>query len=1437
MSEIGAVNHYRERHRDALNHFTVKADEVYEYTGLSVCDVCGFPQLGYDDDKWCGGAGGIPPLTGLDELPSEVDSDSGAQVDETDRHPLRWFSPEHIAEYLSVAPVLETLLDPCVQTTTEPRYEANLMARVKRVWMGLLACQLDTTMSDTNVFNAFLMFLIMPAILYRSDPAMTKAKGALTRLLNARAAAFLSGDAGGLIKEMVEDVQRMRVSRAERDASTQASAVSTPARLKTMVVQGRYREVTAVFVAQRATQGVVSRAPLQDDECLAAQTLRGSNKEDVDETPNVWDDGKRVPLQAILQAFAGQGGVSSDDVFRALSEMRRGRGGGRGGMKQEHLRDFVAGCPSTTQLLAQWITRVVTQGVEGTPISNPTMVRIRAIVCASAGLCLTKIGKSSLRPIWPDMPLYKLITRAVLGQAKARMQRILAATNTALEKDGGTAIAMTVQLIQSVSESVSTQKLISSDARGERMTITLAMDVKAMYTETGLGVATESLLSEHGLNGLIVSFLLRYGSAREGIIHYDAGGSTSFPVRSGMNIGDYVSQLVACLVLGKGIAGASKGVQWDDCHMCAYADNVYITGPCARALMLSRKIRSHLQDTYIFDDVQVLRVCTCELTSDKVQDREVRRLWDRRLRNTVENVVKRQLSGSTLSEELQWLASAEWTTNGITIIGHPVGTDDFRRDRLIQVARDSAADIKAMQASGLAGTAQFTMLWKSLQFRLSHHWKAHPERICAPAARIADRGIVQWFESMLPHMESPALGAVEGGIGGLRESIIFMHERVGGWGFTRAQNTVWGGAYIAGLRTALIHLDSMGARARYWVRQINEFIASQSPIGKDVSQIGAAFYMRRRQLGDTKVQRWRNAVPQTNRELCRVSATSRRTWAALKGTLDDVRRRAWQVQMARRIRPCPSPAQAGGSDAGRPTSLENQKYHPTAKLWAGIRARSMVLHPFRALKAPLLEGDAEVSDEAMQFMLCQVFVWRTPLVAKLDYVRCACGYDITDDHFLGCVATGSSHVHDLVVAAVVALVHTFGSTHAVSLISSEPTGCEAGYTEEDRKGPDIRLDGLKGRAVAQVVDVTGVNPVATKGWTAFLGGHSKVFPDKSRTGLHPLERAAHRKRMSADAKAAEAARCEYLPAVFLRTGGLHPTFRKFLQPLFPMGLNDTVLAPRYGRQTLFDVIVDKIAKCVANGNYAVLQANIGVAERRQAKSTERVSALVQAQAITVSPGCGRSRRKKQRRHRGDQRGATVTAVVPRVTVQSTTGDGEQANDDHDYHDDEDDDYNGAPLPSKGPGRGEAADDDAGDEAVRAAVATEEVANGEAGGAGGNGEATDSAEVRAGSANAAAMGAKDESDDEEAGWAVARKDEAAEDEGDSTDSADYDSARSTFDEEPGDDTSVAIELRRGHELGAHTQGYREWQGGRTGLMSSEARRSTAGRDTMDIDNTK
>jgi hypothetical protein len=58
------------------------------------------------------------------------------------------------------------------------------------------------------------------------------------------------------------------------------------------------------------------------------------------------------------------------------------------------------------------------------------------------------------------------------------------------------------------------------------------------------------------------------------------------------------------------------------------------------------------------------------------------------------------------------------------------------------------------------------------------------------------------------------MGRVTGGIGSLREEILFMPERLGGVGLTSARHAVWSGAYMVGVRTAIIQLSTPKLKGR-----------------------------------------------------------------------------------------------------------------------------------------------------------------------------------------------------------------------------------------------------------------------------------------------------------------------------------------------------------------------------------------------------------------------------------------------------------------------------------------------------------------------------------------------------------------------------------------------------------------------------------------------
>jgi hypothetical protein len=120
----------------------VDADALYDYAGLMVCEVCGFPQVGFEDDPHCGAVGGVPPTARCEDAGAELDLHVPAGRSEADDDAMRLFAPMHIAKYLESAPHFEALLDASVQTTVDPSYNKDSVSRV-----SFLQCCFVVTLS------------------------------------------------------------------------------------------------------------------------------------------------------------------------------------------------------------------------------------------------------------------------------------------------------------------------------------------------------------------------------------------------------------------------------------------------------------------------------------------------------------------------------------------------------------------------------------------------------------------------------------------------------------------------------------------------------------------------------------------------------------------------------------------------------------------------------------------------------------------------------------------------------------------------------------------------------------------------------------------------------------------------------------------------------------------------------------------------------------------------------------------------------------------------------------------------------------------------------------------------------------------------------------------------------------------------------------------
>jgi len=224
---------------------------------------------------------------------------------------------------------------------------------------------------------------------------------------------------------------------------------------------------------------------------------------------------------------------------------------------------------------------------------------------------------------------------------------------------------------------------------------------------------------------------------------------------------------------------------------------------------------------------------------------------------------------------------------------------------------------------------------------------------------------------------------------------------------------------------------------------------------------------------------------------------------------------------------------------------------------------------------------------------------------------CACGRSIEDGlHFLGCTGSGNSATHDAAVNSLVDSFSRFGEPGAASRIIHEPRGEDAGYSKGDSKGFDIKVMML-GRVLA--LDLTGRSASHPSQWPQFLKG--KVYkntmklkaveedPEVDGQGKMNVINAAKRtKQQSKDAQVSEDRGWEYHGLVFLRQGGWHRDLFALLKSFFKNKANDELMAPKYGRTTMIDVVKDNLVRAMVEANWADFQANMRRCQRRIQRS-------------------------------------------------------------------------------------------------------------------------------------------------------------------------------------------------------------------------------------------
>ena len=139
--------------------------------------------------------------------------------------------------------------------------------------------------------------------------------------------------------------------------------------------------------------------------------------------------------------------------------------------------------------MAKLLTAVLIGGIRGTKTERADMVAMRDFWSSVHGICLTKVGKASLRPCTPDNMFWKLLSRSAMGEVQNKVKGLLKGYNAALQTDGCARMAMVTQILQSATQTKAEQMFAHNSDSLEAMRemhVMIAIDVKSMFTATDI---------------------------------------------------------------------------------------------------------------------------------------------------------------------------------------------------------------------------------------------------------------------------------------------------------------------------------------------------------------------------------------------------------------------------------------------------------------------------------------------------------------------------------------------------------------------------------------------------------------------------------------------------------------------------------------------------------------------------------------------------------------------------------------------------------------------------------------------------------------------------------------------------------------------------------------------------------------------------------------
>lgn len=434
------------------------------------------------------------------------------------------------------------------------------------------------------------LIIMLPAMLtFVDDDVAEMASGHVVnvlRLVNERAARFISGGFESLFRELIE-----MNSRARQSAPREPGAV-----VQEKVARRKFKQARSVLAADAGGRDLPTMIPTD-------RALKHFESQYMEESRQPPTDDQYVDGCSFRESQARQLSdmigspdeliTSAKQVKAAMKKVDRDAAAGPSGANAASAL-MLYGSDELCSELAEWISSLSRCGVDGLEDADPVDVRIRDTFICRPAMAMTKPGKDSARVIEPESTWAKVIGGAMLLSALLPMKEYFGPHQLAFKRtDGLISAAKLVQTAMEASDVDIRHYLDGRDTEFDGTMVAFMFDKKEMYPRTDRRQLPDDLVQqcshqEYGgaFRQILRAFLFFFGNSFS--VHHYHGVSdfnvehaeryfTEYVSNQGVGIGSILSSLLAFLKQHLALLQVMRG-QVSKAVFATAADNCFIVG-------------------------------------------------------------------------------------------------------------------------------------------------------------------------------------------------------------------------------------------------------------------------------------------------------------------------------------------------------------------------------------------------------------------------------------------------------------------------------------------------------------------------------------------------------------------------------------------------------------------------------------------------------------------------------------------------------------------------------------------------------------------------------------------------------------------------------------------------------------------------------------------